>query len=63
MGPPAHSSSVCLCPVSPSQARFLITWSCVGLGVPREVSSPGVTAEPVQLCLPGLVPLAVLGSL
>lgn len=61
---PLPTAAVCACcPVSPSQARFLITWSHVGLGVPREVSSPGLTAEPVQLCLPGLVPLAVLDSL
>ncbi|NWT61871.1 RN19B ligase, partial [Erythrocercus mccallii] len=39
---------------SPSHAGILITLSCVGLGVPREVSGPGLAAEPV------LVPLAVL---
>ncbi|KAI1241380.1 hypothetical protein IHE44_0009866 [Lamprotornis superbus] len=36
-GPASRNSIVCLCPVSPSQARFLITLSCVGLGVSREV--------------------------
>ncbi|NXM10528.1 RN19B ligase, partial [Ploceus nigricollis] len=33
---PAPDCRVCLCPVSPSQARFLTTLSCLGLGVPRE---------------------------
>lgn len=55
-GPPSRSSHVCLCPVSPSQAGFLSTLFCLGLGVPREVSSPVWLQSPCSSVCQGWCP-------